>query len=94
MGFFPTCNQQAEILMLLLFFFLAVPRGSWNLSSPTRDGTQALGSESTESCRVLTTGLPGNSLQAEIFTEDPYPLPRLGSRPREEEDLLEATQQV
>ena len=32
-----------------LFFFLAVPCGLWDLSSPTRDRTQALGCESMES---------------------------------------------
>ena len=42
-----------------VFFFLAVPRGLWDLSSPTRDGARYLGSESS---RVLTTGTPGNSL--------------------------------
>ena len=31
------------------FFFLAMPRGFWNLGSLTRDGTQALGSENAES---------------------------------------------
>ena len=31
------------------FFWLRCARGSWDLSSPTRDWTQALGSESTES---------------------------------------------
>ena len=33
----------------LFFFFLATPQGLWDLSSPTRDRTQALGSESMES---------------------------------------------
>ena len=31
------------------FFFLAAQRGLWDLSSPSRDRTQALGSESAES---------------------------------------------
>ena len=42
----------------LLFFFLAALRGLQDLSFLTRDGTQALSSES----RVLTTEPPGNSL--------------------------------
>ena len=37
--------------------FLAMPRPLWDLSFVTKDGAQALGSES----RVLTTGLPGTS---------------------------------
>ena len=47
-------------ILLLLFFlnFLAMPHGLWNLSSPTRECTLALGGES----RVLTTGLPGKFL--------------------------------
>ena len=44
----------------LLIYFLAVLRGLQDLSSLTRDWTQALGSESVES--VLTTGPPGKSL--------------------------------
>ena len=35
--------------LCLFFFFLAVPRGLWDLSSQTRDRTRALGSESAES---------------------------------------------
>ena len=33
----------------LFFFFLAAPHGLWDLSSPTRDWTQALGIDSAES---------------------------------------------
>ena len=40
------------------FSFLAMFHGMWDLSSQTRNQTQALGSES----RVLTTGLSGNSV--------------------------------
>ena len=37
-------------LTLFLFIsFLATPRGLWDLSSPTRDRTHALGNESKES---------------------------------------------
>lgn len=38
-------------------FFLAVPRGIWDLSSQTRDGTHAPCAGSAKS----TTGLPGKS---------------------------------
>ena len=48
----------------IFFFFLAVSHGLWDLSSSTRNQTQALGSES--SVRVLTTGPPGNSPQEAI----------------------------
>ena len=40
--------------------------GLWDLSSPTGDRTQALGSESEER-GVLTTGLPGNSHRGNLF---------------------------
>ena len=42
----------------LLFFFLAMPRQLWDLSSPTRDQTHAHSNEN----RVLITELPENSL--------------------------------
>ena len=47
----------AIILFFLLFFFLAMPRSMWDLSSPTRDRTRDPCNEST----VLTTGPPGKS---------------------------------
>ena len=34
---------------ILVFFFLATKHGLWDISSLTRDRTQALGSESAES---------------------------------------------
>ena len=45
----------------LFFFFLAMLCGFWNLSSPTRDWTQVLGSNNMNG--DLTTGLPRNSPQ-------------------------------
>ena len=44
------------------FFFLAVPCGLWDLSSPTRDQTPAV-----EIGGVLTTGLPGKSQYMYLF---------------------------
>ena len=44
--------QNCEILnvvVLYLFIYLATARGLWDLTSPTRDRTPALGSESMES---------------------------------------------
>ena len=46
------------------FFFLATPWGLQDLSSPTRDWTRALGSESTG---ALTTGPPGNSPHRDLL---------------------------
>lgn len=45
------CIQRIQISLKKkkFFFFLAVPRGLWDPSSPTRDGTWALGSNSVES---------------------------------------------
>ena len=40
------------------FFFLAIPCGLWDLSSPTEGWTPALAVK----VKVLATGLPGNSL--------------------------------
>ena len=37
------------ILVVFLFFFFATKHGLWDISSLTRDRTQALGSESAES---------------------------------------------
>ena len=48
-----------SIFIFIIFYFLAAPRGMWNLSSPTRDGTRAPCSGSA----VLTTGPPGKSRQ-------------------------------
>ena len=42
----------------ILFDLVSYPLGLWNLSSPTREWTRALGGES----RALTTGLPGKFL--------------------------------
>ena len=39
----------AGFRILSFFSFLAAPHGLWDLSSPTRAGSWALGSESTES---------------------------------------------
>lgn len=46
-----------------LCFVLAMPRGSWELSSPTRDGIQAI------KCQILTTRPPRNSLGSGVFTD-------------------------
>ena len=43
------CTDMLGFYFLINLFFLAVPRGLWDFSSLTRDGTQDLGSESTES---------------------------------------------
>ena len=40
------------------FFFFATPRSLWDLSSPTRDRTQALGSESAEFQPLDHQGIP------------------------------------
>ena len=50
------------------FFFLAMPLSLWDLSSPTRDWTQVLSSES----RVLTTEPPRNFLQYYFLTGPPW----------------------
>ena len=42
----------------MIFFFLAAPYGLQDLSSQTRDGNLR---PLQWKCRVLTTGLPGNS---------------------------------
>ena len=42
----------------ILIFLLAVPRGLQNLSSPTRDRTHALGSESAECQPLDHQGIP------------------------------------
>ena len=44
------CNTQIKKIKCTWFIwvFLAVPLGLWDLSSLTRDGTQALGRENTE----------------------------------------------
>ena len=39
----------ACVVTVSFFFFLVAPSGPWDLSSPTRDQTWALGSESSES---------------------------------------------
>ena len=41
----PSCSQ--DLLFFFLFFLLAMPRGVWDLSSPTRDRTHAPCSGST-----------------------------------------------
>ena len=40
---------RGEFLWVLGFFFFAMPHGFWDLSSPTRNRTQAPGSETVES---------------------------------------------
>ena len=61
----PYASREPHVAIFCLFsFFLAVSHGLWDLSSSTRNQTQALGSES--SVRVLTTGPPGNSPQEAI----------------------------
>ena len=47
------------LVNIFFFFFLAVPRGLWGLSSPTRDQTRA---PLQWKHGVLTTGPPGKSL--------------------------------
>ena len=48
------------LIFIYLFFnlFLATLHGLWDLSSPTRDWTHALGSESTESWPLAHHGIP------------------------------------
>ena len=55
--------SQPSILSLFSFFFFCCTFGMWDLSSPTRDGTQLLALEG----RVLTTGPPGKSAIILIF---------------------------
>ena len=42
-------NKNTEKYLKHVLFFLAAPHGFWDLSSPMRDQTQPLGSESMES---------------------------------------------
>ena len=58
-------TRSSKILSLFFSFFkiLTVLHSLWDLSSPTRDWTGALGSE----CGILTTGPPGNSHHYFIF---------------------------
>ena len=53
-----TAGLNSSFYLAAIFFFLATRYGMQDLSSPTRDQTHALSSEST----VLTTGPPGKSL--------------------------------
>ena len=55
----PHVAEKANSGLSLLLFSLVPPYSLWNLSSPTRDQTWALGSEQW---RVLTMGPPGNPL--------------------------------
>ena len=50
--------DQIIILFYFIYLFLAAPRGMWDLSSPTRDGTQAACSGSTESYLLDHQGSP------------------------------------
>ena len=50
-----------------VLFCLAALRGFWDLSSPTRDGTWALGSESTESNHWTAGEFLGNSSAVEAL---------------------------
>ena len=43
---------------MILFFFLAMPSGLEDLSSPTKDWIQAVGSESTQSSWMDCEGIP------------------------------------
>ena len=45
-------------LLREIFFFLAVPRSMWDLSSPTRDRTRAPCSGSAESQPLDCQGIP------------------------------------
>lgn len=68
-------DPQFEKLLLILFLpflFMLCHLACWDLSSPTRDQTRALGNESA----VLTTGIPGNSLFpfSEWTSWTPFPL--------------------
>ena len=47
------------IHFLIFIYFLATPRGMWNLSSPHQESNM---SPMQHKLRVLTTGLPGKSL--------------------------------
>ena len=53
-----------SVLRAIKSFFFPMLCGTWDLSFPTRDQTRAPCSGST----VLTTGLPGNSLDYLFFT--------------------------
>ena len=49
-------HQGSPVTILLLFYILFLwPRGTWDLSSPTRDWILT-------ACKVLTTGPPGKAL--------------------------------
>ena len=51
-----------NIFVLFGWGFLAGLHGLWDLSSLTRDGTQALGSKSTKSQPLNHQGFPQNSI--------------------------------
>ena len=62
-------------VIILVFFFLAVPCGLWDLSSPIRDwGTFNLSSESA----VLTTGQQGIPSRIFFNTSVKMPTPYMG----------------
>ena len=56
-----TSQKKTACQFMDSFFFLAVLRGFWNLSSPTRGWTQVRGSDNMDG--DLTAGLPRNSPQ-------------------------------
>lgn len=47
-----------EICVFLYYYFLAVARALWDFSSPSRDQTPALDSESMESSQMDHQGIP------------------------------------
>ena len=51
-------DSSASVMLYAFFFFLAIPPGIQDLSSPPRDGTQA---PLQWKCGVLTTGMLQNS---------------------------------
>ena len=61
---FPTAGNLGALLFNF-FFFLAMPHTLWDLSSPTKDGTQS----SSVTRRVLITGPLGTSLGALLYSE-------------------------
>ena len=56
------------ILLLLLLLFLALPCAFWDLSSLTRDWTQALGNKSRESYHWPTREFPGSIINCISFS--------------------------
>ena len=56
----------------LIFIFLAALQGLWDLSSPTRDGTQAPCSGSSESQPLDRQGSPWTTFERYIYGQVSY----------------------